>query len=221
MGEIFGFALRLTEEKKAEVTEKEVKRKMKGAKIGTLFLIAIMSVAGVGASYAAWSQSVDIRASVTTGNFDFRISSIVVNDPGGNGATITPSWINDQTFSVTVTNTYPGWKGYITVWNQNAGTVPLKFNTFQVLALNGADAMCQAYTLKFYAPDGTVNVQGTLWDLQTLQYYSWYLPVGYDIRMAPNTYHDSLISLELDPGITDYYGSTVTFTFELTAIQTT
>jgi predicted ribosomally synthesized peptide with SipW-like signal peptide len=198
---------------------------MKGTKIGVLFLIAIMSVAGVGASYAAWSQSVDIQGSVTTGTFDFRIYSIDVNE--ANGAIITPYYIDTHTFGVTVTDTYPGWKGFITVKNQNAGTVSLKFNTFQILSLAAEDwTMLNAYTLKFYQDDYAhvndhpANVAGTLYDFQTLQYYDWYL-TPYEIKMAPGTYHDSLVSLELDPALTGHYGSTVTFIFELTAIQTT
>jgi len=195
---------------------------MIGAKIGSLFLVAIMTLGGVGASYAAWTQSVDIQGSVTTGNFDFRIYNIVVNE--ANGATITPYYIDTHTFGVTVINTYPGWKGWITVTNQNAGTVTLKFNTFQVPSLTGAWDLQNGYTLKFYpgtyASPGSANIWGTLYNFQALQYYdSWIGP--YEIKMAPGTYHDSLVSLELDPGLIDNYGSTVTFTFEMTAIQTT
>jgi len=196
---------------------------MKGTKIGVLFLIAIMSVAGVGASYAAWTQSVDIYTSVTTGTFDFRIYNIVVDN--ANGATITPVYYDGQTWGVTVTDTYPGWKGWITVTHHNAGTVALKFNTFQVLNLVADDwTMLNAYTLKFYpgtyATPGTENIAGTLYNFQTLQYYDWYI-APYEIKMAPGTLHDSLVSLELDPALTGHYGSTVTFIFEMTAIQTT
>ncbi|MBE3120800.1 MAG: hypothetical protein IMZ53_02755 [Thermoplasmata archaeon] len=195
---------------------------MKTAKLGAMFLVSLMALAGVGASYAAWTQAVDIQGSVTTGNFDFQIYNIVVNE--ANGATITPVIYDAHTWDVTVTGTYPGWKGWITMTNYNAGTVTLKFNTFQVTALAGEDLMCQAYTLKAYhgtyAVHDTENIWGTLWDLRTLQYYDWW--VGpYEIKMAPGTYHDSLVSLELDPTLTGHYGSTVTFTFELTAIQTT
>jgi hypothetical protein len=195
---------------------------MKGTKIGVLFLIAIMSVAGVGASYAAWTQSVDIYTSATTGTFDFRIYNIVVNNP--NGATITPVYYDDHTWGVTVTDTYPGWKGWITVTHQNAGTVPLKFNSFQVLSLAGDSGLFDKYTLKFYpgayASPGTANIYGNLYDFQTLQPYdAWIWP--YEIKMAKGTYHDSLVSLELDASVTDHYLSSVTFIFEMTAIQTT
>jgi hypothetical protein len=160
---------------------------------------------------------------VTTGSFDFRIYDIAVNNNGG--ASIVPHYINTHTFSVTVTSTYPGWKGYITVTHQNAGTVTLKFNTFQVLSLAAEDyTMQNAYTLKFYPdayqPVQPANIVGTLYAFTTLQYYSWYLPAGYEIKMEPGTLHDSCVSLELDPGLIDHYGSAVTFIFEMTAIQT-
>jgi predicted ribosomally synthesized peptide with SipW-like signal peptide len=220
LGETLGFALRLTEENKAEVIEKEVK-KMKGAKIGAIFLVVIMSLVGVGVSYSAWSQSVDIQGSVGTGTFEFKITNIAVNLE--NGATITPSYINDHTWSVTITHTYPGWKGYITVTHQNAGTVPLKFNTFQILNLVGDTDLQNGYTLKFYPdaypPIQPANIAGTLYNFQTLQYYdSWVGP--YEIKLMAGDTHSSCVSLELDPALTDHYGATVTFIFEMTAIQT-
>jgi len=196
---------------------------MKGVKIGTLFLVAIISVAGVGASYAAWTQSVNINGSATTGYFDFRISDITVNHNGG--ATINVAAIDWQTWSVTITDTYPGWKAYVTVTHWNAGTVPLKFNTFQVLNLVADDwTMLNAYTLKFY-PDAyppalPANIYGKLYDFQVLQSYDgWISP--YEIKLMPGATHTSCVSLELDPALTDHYGSTVTFTFQLTGIQTT
>lgn len=200
------------------------KTNMKGAKIGVIFLVMIMALAGVGASYATWSQSVNINGSVTTGHFDFRIGNIVVNDNGG--ASISVAYMDWQTWSVTVTDTYPGWKGYITVTNWNAGTVPLKFNTFQVLDLVADDwTMYNAYTLKFYpyaygTTPNPANVYGTLYDFTTLQYYSWWLG-SYEVKLMPGSTHDSLISLELDPALTGHYNSPVTFIFQLTAIQTT
>ena len=195
---------------------------MNGRKIGALFLVVIMSLVGVGVSYASWSQSVDINASATTGNFDFQITGITVNNP--NGATITTAQYDSHLWYVTVSDTYPGWIGYITVTHKNAGTVYLKYNTFQVLYLAGDSGLFNAYTLKFYPdaylPTQPANIWGTLYNLQPLQYYdSWIGP--YQIKLAPGITHDSCVSLELDSGITDHYGSAVTFVFEMTAIQTT
>jgi predicted ribosomally synthesized peptide with SipW-like signal peptide len=195
---------------------------MIGRKLGALFLVAIMSLVGIGVSYASWSQSVDINATVTTGNFDFQITGINVDN--NNGATITAAPYDGHLWYVTVSGTYPGWIGYITVTHKNTGTVYLKYNTFQVLSLAGDLALQQGYTLKFYPgaypTPGTANIWGTLYNLQTLQYYdSWIGP--YQIKLAPGDTHASCVSLELDSGITDHYGSAVTFVFEMTAIQTT
>ena len=146
-----------------------------------------------------------------------------MNDDGG--ATIDdPEKIDTHTWTVTVSDTFPGWIGYITVTHANTGTVPLKFDTFQVLSLTGPNALRQAYTLKFYpgpyGSPGTANIWGTLVDFQTLQYYdSWIGP--YEIKMASGDTHDSLVSLELSSDVTDFYNTAVTFTFRMTAVQTT
>ena len=46
---------------------------MKTAKLGAIFLISIMALAGVGAGYAAWTDTVKIDGTVNTGNVDIVI----------------------------------------------------------------------------------------------------------------------------------------------------
>jgi hypothetical protein len=196
---------------------------MKGAKIGVIFLVAIMSVAGVGASYAAWTKSVDIYTAATTGYIDFTIEQINVVD--ADGAVITPVQYDTHTWGVTITNTYPGWKGFVNILERNTGTIPLKFNTFQVLSLAGPSELQNAYTLSFYPPGSTTpNIAGTLWTFTDLQYYEgsgsghWGVPPG-AITLAPGIGQWSLISLELPSTLTGNENTPVTFTFEMTAIQ--
>lgn len=197
---------------------------MKGVKIGTLFLVAIMSLAGVGASYAAWTERVDIGATVVTGYMDFQIEDIFIED--ADGATITRGWTDAYHWWISISGTYPGWKGYVTVKHKNAGTVPIKFESFMVDSLTGYDyTIKNAYTLKFYPPGDptTPNIYGTLWDFQTKQYYEgggpnhWSVPAA-AITLAQNQIHSSLISLEL-ADITGYESQTVTFIFQMWAIQ--
>jgi len=46
---------------------------MKTAKLGAIFLISIMALAGVGAGYAAWTDTITISGTVNTGNVDLNV----------------------------------------------------------------------------------------------------------------------------------------------------
>ena len=45
---------------------------MKTAKLGALFMVSLMAIAGVGASYAVWSDQVAINATATIGDLEYR-----------------------------------------------------------------------------------------------------------------------------------------------------
>lgn len=46
---------------------------MKTAKIGTIFLISILALAGIGVGYAAWTDTITVSGTVNTGNVDIDI----------------------------------------------------------------------------------------------------------------------------------------------------
>ena len=48
---------------------------MKTAKLGALFLISIMALAGVGAGYAAWTDTITIDGSVNTGSVGWKFTA--------------------------------------------------------------------------------------------------------------------------------------------------
>jgi len=206
---------------KAEVNDKGGKTIMKLAKIGTLFLVTIIALAGVGASYAAWSGDVDINANVTTGNFNFQIQNIQVIDDGG--ANIIVQWNNNAEWTVTVTNTYPGWEGIIDITHQNAGTVALRFESMQVLWTSGSDYLRNNYWIKFYDDSDNVNFEKTCTYLLTKRYYDdefggpgnrpWF-------TINAGLTKVSRVGLKLGD-ITGNYNTPVVFTFRLTAVQTT
>jgi len=90
---------------------------MKTAKIGAIFLISIMALAGIGAGYAAWTDTITIKGTVNTGDVDLDIvalsstwvykvpgeeSEIVVNHAliPGIHATVDPNAPSDPAFLV-------------------------------------------------------------------------------------------------------------------------
>ena len=123
---------------------------------------------------------------------------------------------------ITVTNTYPGWKGFINILHRNAGTVSLKYESFQVQALTGPTALRNGYSIMFYPPGSDVpNIYGTLTAFTTKQYYEAY-PWEIDpihITLTPGQGQWSKVSLDLDEGITGYEDTAVTFTFRMWATQ--
>ena len=46
---------------------------MRQAKIGAIFLMSVITLAGVGAGYAAWTDTVFINGYITTGSVDLNI----------------------------------------------------------------------------------------------------------------------------------------------------
>ena len=188
------------------------------AKIGTLFLVIIMALTSVGMSYASWFETVDINADVTTGELDWEIISI--HSINGNGATIVPTGSGDE-WTVTISNVYPGWEGTMVVRHKNIGTVPLRFESFRIVDMVDPANLKSLYTLKFYAPDDSVNFGDTLNNLLVRRYYDTEFP-GVDqsaFTIAPNSWHDSKIGLELSDTLTGNYNTQITFTFRHWATQ--
>jgi predicted ribosomally synthesized peptide with SipW-like signal peptide len=93
-------------------------------KIAAIFAIAIMALAATGTAYAAWTSTLNIDGSVTTGtvNVDFTGATSVDKPALGNVAITFP---NVDTINVVVTNVYPGWAATIYVDVKNVGSLPV------------------------------------------------------------------------------------------------
>ena len=187
-------------------------------KMMTLLAAALIALGVVGFGYAAWTESVDIQASVTTGNLDFRIENILVL--AANGATITPVKTDDYTWTVTVLNTYPGWEGQINVLHRNAGTVTLRYESFQVVDWSGPTYLRDNYKLKFYDPSDNVNYEKTLTYLTTKRTYDDEFGTAFRqyVTLTPTQGQWSKIGLKLGD-ISGYENTAVTFTFRMWATQ--
>jgi len=46
---------------------------MKTAKLGAIFLISVMALAGIGAGYSAWTDTITVTGTVNTGNVDINV----------------------------------------------------------------------------------------------------------------------------------------------------
>ncbi|RDV82530.1 hypothetical protein [Ammonifex thiophilus] len=112
---------------------------MKRAKF--LSLVMVIALALMGAAYAAWTETININASVATGTYDVTFSSVSTNDvgdtvdPGADknvGKTEATISEDAKTITVTAENTYPGYNAEVTYKIKNTGTIPLKVQSIEI-----------------------------------------------------------------------------------------
>lgn len=103
----------------------------------------VLAVAMMGAGYAAWSDSVTINNSVTTGQFNFQLAAGTQADGIGlTSALVGVTAVNDtvdvnnQTSTLQVTNMYPGASAVIDIPVANASTIPATMT----VSVSGVDA---------------------------------------------------------------------------------
>jgi hypothetical protein len=133
LGETLGFALRLTEENKAEVTEKEEERMR--SKIGVMFLTSAIALAMVGGSYAMWFEDLVMVGTVHTGTFDldWSIDFLYDNEIVDKDFSYIDAWmIDDSTMQIYIHNAYPCITYTIEFDIYNAGTMAAHFAPMEI-----------------------------------------------------------------------------------------
>jgi hypothetical protein len=199
--------------------EKGDDMKMK-SKLAAIFALLVLSLAIVGAAYAAWSSTVTINGSATFGTLQLVWTGCSVKDQSSPGANIVASWANDEhtAITLTITNIYPGWWARLYCNTQNTGTLPLKYYSFQITN-NVDDRVDEKFHLAFYQPDElTINVQETFRYFETLHtYHDWGIDDQY-ITFQPGQTHSNLIRILVDSDVNqEWMGYGITATIALTA----
>lgn len=106
---------------------------MKTMKIGAIFLVSALALAGIGASYALWSETLTINGTINTGNVDVEWSiKDVWDDETKDVSDITATIEDDGTMTVTITNAYPCVNYYVRFDIHCLGTVPVHFQDFVI-----------------------------------------------------------------------------------------
>jgi len=117
-------------------------------KVGLLFLVLVLALASVGVAFAAWTDTITISGSVTTGELDWEIvdgSSTQKPDApdwncfwnletgrrfadpeGKNVATTTVTHVDKDTMNVVIDNAYPYYFDHIAFEGHGLGTIPFK-----------------------------------------------------------------------------------------------
>lgn len=110
--------------------------KMKTAKIGVLFLVALMGLTGVSAGYALWFDDLTINGTVNTGTFnvDWSVGTPYAENDAKEissiSAIIDPA--TPKIMTITITNAYPCVDYFIPIDLHSTGTVPAHFTEFDI-----------------------------------------------------------------------------------------
>lgn len=199
---------------------------MKGAKIGIIFLVSIIALAGIGASYATWFDQTQVEVTATTGTLSYQIDSIAYYDqsPTGSNVAINAIAVGDyKHWQITVNGAFPGWEGRVLITWHNTGSIPLTFDSFQVVVNNDPAGLAPYYNLKFYYGSGW-----TLTNLDASLAYLWgYGPMTYAylgipasaVTIAPGATGESVVGLKLASTLTGGQNQPITFTIYHTVTQ--
>ena len=182
------------------------------------FLIVLLAFSITGASYAAWTSSVVITGTATAGDIDLEINAIYGFE-GSTAVTFSKSIAADgKTADITVGNLYPGAKFNFTLRTLNAGSLPLKYDTFK-LTTNRA-TYDNYFDIGFLVPDeSSYNVVADFDYFNTPKDYLGHLGIpDVYVTSASGAIHDSKITIWVDPALPDtFMGETIVITVVLTA----
>ena len=109
---------------------------MKTAKIGAMFLVSVLALAGIGAGYSMWSETLTIEGTVNTGSVDVDWSIVDFWDtefpvPEKDVSSVTAEIVGNTLF-VTILNAYPCIWYYVEFDIHCVGTVPVHFTDWVI-----------------------------------------------------------------------------------------
>lgn len=138
-------------------------------KIGLLSLALVLALGGLGAGFAYWTETLEIGQNpVTMGEMKVKFTDFWVSQvqPDGQGiVTGSATKIDDQTYSLTMSNLFPG-KTAITagafkfIFNiKNTGTIPVRITDLVITKTGGDqevwDNLLYQYQAKHYSSAGS------------------------------------------------------------------
>lgn len=198
-------------------------------KMAAIFIASIFALSGLGAAYAAWTDTITITGDVSTGTVEWELQGPLTNSDGPGvldwncffdldggifeqmdkdvGETIV-AIIDSHTFSVTIDNAYPYYTSHVAFKVHGLGSIPIRIWKATFYDDSGA-LVGVIYTHDQYIYmdfDGNCENDFEIW---------WGDGFGVQLHEC-DKYDISFDMLLLQPALQD---QTYHFTVELTAIQ--
>ncbi len=158
-------------------------------KLLTAVLVPLMLMLVASFGYAAWTDSIAIYTTATTGDVEFRILAFGVCSKSGELA-ISASGVGDyphESITVTISNTYPGCWAYFCLRVKNTGTISVKLYRLRIAYKDGNAGWMDYYY--FAIPEGNTwcNIGPRVWFNNSLTWWStWrYYTAGGDLATIP------------------------------------
>jgi hypothetical protein len=165
---------------KAEVTEKEEKRKT--IKLGAMFLVSMLALAGTGAAYALWFEDLYIYTDIYTGDVDvdWTIDGGYWIDQDKDISWISYYGIDGDTIWIQIEDAYPCIDYYFYFDVHCEGSIPVHFTPFAASGSLPDD--CYEYEIfitSILHPDGTVTLYYDPVLIETIQLHEEDIAYGH------------------------------------------
>ena len=203
---------------------------MKTAKLGAVFLVAVLALAGIGVGYATFYDPIYITGTADTGDLEYRITRFGVCEQGGLDEEWEPTWTGIDTYTdetsitVTVDPTYPGWYAYTCLRVHNTGDIPLKMYSMKITYVAGNPDLMGYY--RFAIPTGNTwcQITGPVYWNNTFNWWTtekYYSDLGIPyFHILPGASYVLGAYFYLDQSLpTGYENSYLTVTITITGTQ--
>jgi hypothetical protein len=101
-------------------------------KLGIICLTLVVALGLMGVGYAQWQQTLTVTGSVSTGTFDTQFQNVSFVRDTNNVANGNVASVLAHSFTVNVTDLYPGCEESARFDVANTGSVPAKVNVFKI-----------------------------------------------------------------------------------------
>ena len=112
-------------------------------KMAAIFGVLIIGLAVMAASYAQWTETLNVSGGVATGELNAGFSACSCSDNEGTGydAGMVSCDLkdNNKTAEISITNAYPGYEAICTLTIMNTGSIPLHVAGVNIEADPGLD----------------------------------------------------------------------------------
>ena len=112
-------------------------------KMAAIFGVLIIGLAVMAASYAQWTETLNVSGGVATGKLDAGFSACSRSDSDGDGAYAGEGLVfcelkdgdndgDNESAEITISNAYPGYEANCTLTIKNTGSIPLHVKAVNV-----------------------------------------------------------------------------------------